>query len=430
MRSSITSQDSRSSPFYKLSLHSQLFDTHSFLLTIKTEKTPKQKQNKSSQIAGNLVILESPLPRLLRIITRPLLPWAVGDKPLHITTVSPYKLPKPKGLKGSTYHQIPQQHRNSNLANARHINTRLLLHRRPVKVPEAAKVDADHAFSQQLGRHLELFSRDATNNYIRQRQDVVESEVGLVDDLVAQRLDAGPAGEELDAGDVDRVDCRAVVGQQGGEGAAVDFAAVDYRNCLSVEAVSIGEDGVVDLEVFQRFDNRQWGAREDGLFEIGRGVEEANVVVHVEEVGVAETFNILGEGDSLLDVAVLMALVGGPDGVVDEDTVDFGVVVGGDDGLLEGLLVYLYQVEREALFFAGLFGPFGVLVGVGVVIGEEGGQGWAARELDGREGGLDFGEHLFGDGVGEDHFAGFGGFGRGPLGDGGLGGSHDRVKVR
>lgn len=89
---------------------------------------------------------------------------------------------------------------------------------------------------------------------------------------MAQRLDAGPAGEELDAGDVDRVDCRAVVGQQGGEGAAVDLAAVDYRDCLSVETVSIGEDGVVDLEVFQRFDNRQWGAREDGLFEIGRGV--------------------------------------------------------------------------------------------------------------------------------------------------------------
>lgn len=65
-------------------------------------------------------------------------------------------------------------------------------------------------------------------------------------------------------------------------------------------------------------------------------------MVYVEEVGVVEIFNIFGEGDGFLDVVVLMVLVGGLDGVVDEDIVDFGVVVGGDDGFFEGFFVYFY----------------------------------------------------------------------------------------
>ena len=164
---------------------------------------------------------------------------------------------------------------------------------------------------------------------------------------MAEGADAAAAGEDLDAGDVDAVDGGAVVGEEGGERPAVDLAAVDDGYGLAEEAVAVGEDGVVDLEVLEGLDDGQGGAGEDGFLLVGGGVEEADVVVHVEEVGVAEAFDVLGEGDGLLDVAVLL-VVAGPDGVVDYDAVYGVVLVGGDDGFFEDFLVDFAEVEGEA----------------------------------------------------------------------------------
>lgn len=60
-------------------------------------------------------------------------------------------------------------------------------------------------------------------------------------------LDALATSEELDAGDVYRVDCGAIVGKQSSERTSVDFGTVDDSNGLSEQAVTRGEDGVVDL---------------------------------------------------------------------------------------------------------------------------------------------------------------------------------------
>lgn len=69
----------------------------------------------------------------------------------------------------------------------------------------------------------------------------------------------------MDIGDVDRVDCCAVVGEQGGERAPDDFRPVDDGDCAAVEAVSVGEDGVVNADVLEDFDSCERGAGEDGL---------------------------------------------------------------------------------------------------------------------------------------------------------------------
>jgi len=105
--------------------------------------------------------------------------------------------------------------------------------------------------------------------------------------------DAAAASEELDASNVHAVDRRAVVCEKGGEGTAVDFGAVDYRDCFSVEAVSVRQDRVIDLEVLEGFDDGERGAWQNGFLEVGGGVEESDVVIHVEEVGVAEPFDVL-----------------------------------------------------------------------------------------------------------------------------------------
>jgi len=54
----------------------------------------------------------------------------------------------------------------------------------------------------------------------------------------------------LDSGDVDGEDFGAVVGEKSGEGAADDFAAVDYCYRAAVETVAVWEDGVVRFEMF------------------------------------------------------------------------------------------------------------------------------------------------------------------------------------
>jgi hypothetical protein len=156
-------------------------------------------------------------------------------------------------------------------------------------------------------------------------------------------------------------------------------------------------------------------------------------VVHVEEVRVAEPFDVLVQGDRLLDVAVLL-LVAAPDGVVNEDAVDRVVVVGGDDGLFEVFLVDFAEVEVEAagkrrrgvsegvgwfvkgsvlLLLAGLLGPLGVLHGGRVVVGKEGYQGrpGSIRALDGGQSLPGLGEEFLGYCIGEDDLAGLGDLG-------------------
>jgi hypothetical protein len=247
----------------------------------------------------------------------------------------------------NTHHQVPQQHGNRHLANARHVDAGLLLDGGPVKVAVAGKVDAHGAVADQVDGDLEALDGDAADDDVAERQHVGEPPPLLVEDLVARLLEAGAAREELDARDVDAVDGGAVVGEQGGERAAVDLGAVDDGDGLAEEAVAVREDGVVDLQVLEGLDDGERGAGEDRLFAVGGRVEEARVVVHVEEVRVAEALDVLGEGDRLLDVAVLLLVVG-PDGVVDDDAVDGVVVVGGYDGLLEVFLVDPVEVKGEA----------------------------------------------------------------------------------
>jgi hypothetical protein len=57
-----------------------------------------------------------------------------------------------------------------------------------------------------------------------------------------------------------------------------------------------------------------------------RGVEKANIVIHVVQVLVAETLDILVERHRLLYVFVV-GWVPGEDGIVDDDAIDLFVVI-------------------------------------------------------------------------------------------------------
>ena len=232
-----------------------------------------------------------------------------------------------------TYDEISEQHANSNLSNARHVHTGLFLNCGTVEVPEAGEIDAHHAIAEKFGRYLELLGGHATNDNVTEGEHVLELIALKSRDLVSGLTDAFAAGEELNPGDVDRVHLRAVVGQQCRQGTAVDFAAVDDSDRLTEEAVARRQDRVVDLQMLERLDEGQRRARQDGLLLVRRRIEEADVMIHVVNVLVAETLHVLVQCYYLLDVSVVGQVVF-PDGIVDDDAVDSTVLVGRGDFFL------------------------------------------------------------------------------------------------
>jgi hypothetical protein len=111
-----------------------------------------------------------------------------------------------------------------------------------------------------------------------------------------------------------------------------------------VQPVPVRQDGVVYPQVLQDLDHGQWCTRQYALLRVRR-VEEADVLVHVEDVAMRQALDILVDGHDLLEVLVLSVA---EDGVVYDYAVDGRVVVRVDEGVFEGLAVDFAQVECEA----------------------------------------------------------------------------------
>lgn len=82
--------------------------------------------------------------------------------------------------------------------------------------------------------------------------------------------------------------------------------------------------------MLQNFHDRQWSAWKNGFLLVKRCVQKADVLIHVEDVFVRESFDVFFESYELLDVLIL---TGGAweDGVVDYDAVYGRVGVGSED---------------------------------------------------------------------------------------------------
>lgn len=140
------------------------------------------------------------------------------------------------------------------------------------------------------------------------------------------------ASELLNTGDIDTVDAGTVVGQQSSERATNHLGAVHNTDSVSEEAITVRQYRVVDVEVFEDLNDSERGAGEDALLSLGLGIKETNVLVHVENVTVAQTLYILIYVDNLLQVLVLAVV---ENGVVYDDAVDIGIGIGSEDSLLE-----------------------------------------------------------------------------------------------
>ena len=102
--------------------------------------------------------------------------------------------------------------------------------------------------------------------------------------------------------------------------------------------------GVRDLsKVLEDLDDGKRRAGQYGFLGVLR-VEEADVLVHVEDVLMGETFNVFVDGDDLLQVLVLSVA---EDGVVDYYAVNDRIVIGVDDGLFDCVFFALSECVLE-----------------------------------------------------------------------------------
>lgn len=197
-----------------------------------------------------------------------------------------------------------------------------------------------------MTREFVLVARHTGHDDVTQRRAVLDRPALHLLDLVLALADALAARELLHARHVDAVHARAVVGQQGRERPAHDLGAVDHAHGAAEQTVPVGQDRVVDVQVFEDLDHGERRARQDRLDRLPV-VEEPDVLVHVEDVLVAQALDVLAHRDNLLQVLVLSVV---EDRVVHDDSVHRGVVVGRHDRLLDVVLCDVLERIREATF--------------------------------------------------------------------------------
>ena len=163
----------------------------------------------------------------------------------------------------------------------------------------------------------------------------------------------------------------------GSERSADNLGAVDDRHNLPLHVLPNGLGLVVAVgTLFQDLDAAECRAGQHALLGVGRIVQEANVAVQIGTVRMTQSLNVALEGDGIAKVVILRgtgeALDLAEDGVVHDDAVDVGVVVGGRqggldvDGVVDGA-----QLVPKSVGAAGLAGPLGVLAGSRVGVGEQ-----------------------------------------------------------
>lgn len=209
------------------------------------------------------------------------------------------------------------------------------------------KVDAHGSLSEELIVNLERITRDTRNDDIAMRQSVLQFPPLHVNNLMMSPLQSLTTSKLLHARDVHTVYTRSIIRQQSRERASNNLRSIHHTNSAAEQTVSIRKNSIVDLEVLEDLDDGQGRARQDGLLTLGTGdgIKEADVLVHVEDVAVAQALDILGDVHDLLQVLVLSVV---EDGVVYYDAVDVVVGIGGQEGILNFITVNHAESVAEA----------------------------------------------------------------------------------
>lgn len=194
----------------------------------------------------------------------------------------------------------------------------------------AREVDADCPVPEQTERDLVVLPRDAANHHVAKREAVLQLPIHHVHDFVAPLAEALAAVELLHVVDVNGVNAGPVVGQESSERPAHNLGSVDDCDGVPVQTVPIRQDGLVDLQVLEDLYEREGRARENALF-LPFVVEKPLVLIQVEQILVAQAFDVLFSIDYLLEVLILSIA---EYGVVDDDSIHDWILVGANYSLL------------------------------------------------------------------------------------------------
>lgn len=165
-------------------------------------------------------------------------------------------------------------------------------------------------------------------------------------DCVTRRLDSLAAGKDIHAIKINGVDLGAIICKEGCEWPTDYLGAVDNGDGFAKEPISIRKDRVVNLKIFKDLNYREWRAGENRLQGVLL-VKEADVLVHVEKIFVAEAFHVLLCADKVLDVSILTRC-SRENWVVNNDTMDRLVGISIDYFLFDIFLLDSLEAELEA----------------------------------------------------------------------------------
>lgn len=194
------------------------------------------------------------------------------------------------------------------------------------------EVDTNSTLTQKASIELVLVTGNTSNNHVTERHNILQSLALKINNLMRSLLQPLTTSKLLHTSNINRVNTSAIISQQSSKRTTHDLRAVHDTDRVSEETVSVRKDGVVDVEVLEDLDVGQRCAGQDGLLALGLAVQEADVLVHVEDVAVAQALDVFGYVDDLLQVLVL---AGAEDRVVDDYAVDVVVGVGVQDGLFD-----------------------------------------------------------------------------------------------
>jgi len=193
------------------------------------------------------------------------------------------------------------------------------------------KVDTDSSLTQQASVKLVLLPRHASNNNITQRRYILDRQSLHINNIMRTLLQSLPR-KLLHPRNIHTINTSPIIRQQRRQRPSHYFRAIHHANRMTKQPVPVGKNRVVDVEVLENLNYGQRRAGQDALLALGLGVQKAHILVHVEDVAVAEAFDVFVHIDDLLQVLVLAVV---EDGVVDDDAVDFAVGIGGEDGFFD-----------------------------------------------------------------------------------------------
>lgn len=171
----------------------------------------------------------------------------------------------------------------------------------------------------------------ARDHDIAEGHTVFEPPAVLFHHLVLSLLDPFPSGELLNSRNVHAVDTSTIIGQQRRQRPSHDFTPVDDADRVPKKPVSVRQDDVVNVQVLQDLDHSQRRAWQDTLLRT-RAIQISDVLVHVENVAMAETLDIFGDVDDLLEVLILTIV---ENGIVNYNAIDIRIRICGDESLFD-----------------------------------------------------------------------------------------------